>query len=542
MKVKLSISDWLGERLRLEDLPKTPRYMYRVSYWTGALVAAAFMLTVITGLLLLLYYNPSSPYDQTTYLIAQVPYGAVLLYTHLYAAYAMIFLIFIHMYRNYMSGAYKKPRELLWVIGLVMLAAVLATAFVGYSLVGDVLSVNAVDVAKGMIAVAPGGAQLSNVIFGNGTQISLFTRMLGWHVALVALVAMLFGFHFFLAERYGIMPSMRSKPRAPATYTKDESRGFQPWWPRNFVYMASVVLMTWGLLFALPNAMALINNLPSVISPMPAPSPTSPQAVNITPYPPWFFLFFYKIADFQNLGGAPYTPLEVIAVAAMIPLAYLVLLPFLDRSRELNPFSKQRRLFTWLFASMIIILVELSVWGFLAPGIPVSFTTQVALLLPPVAICGTAVFLIESGSTRRSIVTRPRGIISLLVLAMLLTGTLGGMIQYPTVYTVGVVLSVMFVLLAYVRRSGVPPADGYGEDQSGGNRRANRVRLAEWLAAALLILSFAVAAALWEIPSTGALEPYFGVGLGAVFLMLGEVISLYHYVSMHSYGRDGIRN
>jgi Cytochrome b subunit of the bc complex len=80
------ISGWFSERLKLEDLPffKTPDYMYHVNEWLGALVAASFIYTIISGLILLLYYNPEAGYQSTEAIIQQVPYGSVVLYSHLY--------------------------------------------------------------------------------------------------------------------------------------------------------------------------------------------------------------------------------------------------------------------------------------------------------------------------------------------------------------------------------------------------------------------------------------------------------------------------
>ncbi len=129
------VSNWFKDRLGLDDLPlfKTPDYMFHVNEWLGALVAGAFFYTVISGLILLLYYNPEAGYDATETIINTVPYGSVFLYSHLYGSYAMIILAYIHMFRNYFTGAYKKPRELLWIFGVLMLVLTLGASFLGYT-------------------------------------------------------------------------------------------------------------------------------------------------------------------------------------------------------------------------------------------------------------------------------------------------------------------------------------------------------------------------------------------------------------------------
>ncbi|PSN90753.1 hypothetical protein B9P99_04510 [Candidatus Marsarchaeota G1 archaeon OSP_B] len=134
MSLRQRFINWWSDRLHIKDVPlsKIPDYMYSVNYWLGSMVAAAFFYEIITGLFLLLYYAPSEPYTQTMYLIQKVPYGSLLLATHLYGAYAMIFLAYVHMFRNYFVKAYKKPRELQWMVGVILLTLLQGVAFMGY--------------------------------------------------------------------------------------------------------------------------------------------------------------------------------------------------------------------------------------------------------------------------------------------------------------------------------------------------------------------------------------------------------------------------
>ncbi len=538
------ISGWFRERLGMEDLPffRTPDYMYHVGYWLGSLVAAAFAYEVVSGLMLLLYYYPESPYDQTLYIMDKVPYGSVLLFSHLYGAYIMIFLVYVHMFRNYFVGAYKRPREILWILGVILLALTLGASFVGYSLIGDVLGVDALGVGKGLVGALPGGNVLVSLFFGNGTTQDLFTRLLAWHIILVALIGFFFAIHFFLAEHYGIMPSLKVRPKVPAIYTKEEWSKFNPWWPRNFVYMMSLVLMTWGIILVIPDLLANINGLPLVLNPHPAPSPTSPAASTVPPYPPWFFLFFYKLVDFLLPNGSSLTLLQDDAIA-MIVLAYLVLLPFLDRSTDLNPLSRGRKVFTWIGVMFVVYLVQLSVWGFMAPGVPEPFPVQVMVLLPPAVVSALGVWTMKpegvkpsssrvrsderKGISMRSVV--PLWALAVSAAAVTLAGTVGDFLSSPTI--LGAVLTVgllAFLSLAF-RRSGSAPAPAGGDEKVVG-RAAWKLNLAEGLMAVLFSLSVVLAFQMWTIPPIGPASTYFGIDLGLIFLMLGEGLSLYHYV------------
>ncbi|BCU67631.1 cytochrome b6 [Sulfolobales archaeon HS-7] len=522
-----STSSWFKERLGLDDLPffRTPDYMYNVNYWLGALVAGAFIYAVISGLFLLLYYYPSDPYGETWFLILLVPYGSVVLFSHLYSSYAMIILAYIHMFRNYFSGAYKKPREIPWVIGVLMLVLTLAASFVGYSLIADVLGVDAVDVGRGILNQLPGGGIFNSLFFGNGTSLDLYTRLLAWHIILVAAIGMLFVFHFFLAEKHGIMPARREKPTVPAVYSKEEESKFNPWWPRNFVYMLSLLFITWGFIIMVPNALAEINGLPLLVNPHPAPSPTSPMASTVPAYPPWFFLFFYKIADFLQPNGQPYSPLLALIIAVAIPLIYLIALPFMDRSKYLTPWK--RKLWIWIGILMITYLIETSVWGYEQPGVPEPFLVQAELYLPPAIIAGVALYLIRprGSSAVKKASLSPLNVLALTVLALLLVGTLGDFISDPTVFGLGILIPLIMATVIGFRSVNVTEQSKVNPPKLKVNRKIGEVLLL-----IILILSVLVASTMWTLPSLGPLSNLFGVELGILFILLGEALSLYHHL------------
>jgi len=531
------ISKWFNERLGLEELPffRTPDYMYKVDYWLGALVASAFIYTVISGLVLLLYYNYNQGFNSTMFIINEAPYGSALLFSHLYGAYAMILLAYIHMFRNYFSGAYKRPRELVWIIGVFMLVLTLGTSFLGYSLIGDALAVNAVEVGSGLITSIPQLSPLVAVFFGNYT-VGDFSRVLAWHIILTAFLGVLFLFHFFLAETYGIMPSRKVKDKVPAVYSKDEWLKFNKWWPRNFIYMTSLMFFTWGFILFIPNALAYLNNLPPQLEPFlqprPGPSPTSPLASTITPYPPWFFLFLYKIADFSNDIAV------FLSIGVIIPILYLILVPFLDKGKELHPL--RRKIFTVFGILMITYLIQTTVWGDLAPGVQVSIEEQIIAYLPPLLITSIGVWLIKpkgevgGGNKSQKASTGPFMILVFVIISLLLASEFYKLITEFNLFTMSVFLAVSLVFYKMAKKLKPVALKDIGSPnfQEGTlpSEPEWKKKLAEALIAMLFILSFTIAFNIWTIPSTGYESTLFGVDLGLVFIMLGEAISLYHYV------------
>ncbi|MCL5799763.1 MAG: cytochrome bc complex cytochrome b subunit [Candidatus Thermoplasmatota archaeon] len=380
--------------LKISELPLKvqPDYVRKkggIWYWTGALISIAFIYQVVSGLLLLIYYNPGNPYVSTENIINSVPYGALMSATHLYGAYAMIVLIYVHMFRNYFKGAYKKPRQIQWILGVLLLAVTMGVGYYGYSLPGDVLAYDATDVGRGIAQSIPlFGNYLVSMGFGDGTTTGLFVRALGLHIILAAVLGGLFGLHFFLAEANNMMPSNReAKYRAPAMLKDDPS--YKPWYPFNFVYMIQLGMFTLGFLILVPSIIALLPNVPALFSPFPGPPPSSPLALYVPPYPPWFLLPIYKAVDFFDFTGSfarlnLYGPLLATYFFAIIPLLYFLGLPFIDAKDDLHPISKP--LITSFGILSIIYLVILSAWGALTPGVPIPFSEVAVVLGVPFVI------------------------------------------------------------------------------------------------------------------------------------------------------------
>lgn len=539
------------DRVGVKEAPffKTPDYMYNPSYWLGAMVAGAFIYTVITGLLLLLYYQPSYAYQSTMNIIYHVPYGPVLLFSHLYGAYIMIILAYIHMFRNFYVGAYKKPRELQWVTGVLMLLLTLGASFFGYSLVSDVLGVNAVDIGSELMVGTgfPGATVIVNWLFGPGalasisssplTRAELFDRLLGWHIVLVFLIGALFGFHFMLSERYGMTPSKKEKPKVPAYYTKEEWSKFNEWWPRNVVYMLSIVLTTWGVILFVPNLLANINGLPIVINPYPAPQAGTPQASGVQPYPPWFFLFLYKFVDFELPNGQPLTPAMVIA-ALVFMLLVVMLLPFYENSQWM--YLRNRKFWVWVMTLAWIYLIELSIWGYYQPGVPAPFNQQVELLGPPAIIVGLVVLFwgrrdkndVSKGtwfSSIKSLKMSPFTVLMGSVAGLAFTGTLVNFFEQPVLVNLIALIPLGIFTFIWVYKLGraIIRNEGTTTSMGGGYKRKD---IAFVGIVVILIIVAILSGLMWTLPSVGPQATYAGMDLGVILMLFGGALQLYHYI------------
>lgn len=536
-------ADILGpDPMHIEELPlkKVPDYMRKrggIWYWTGALISMAFVYQVITGLLLLLYYNPAEAYVSTEAIITSIPFGSFMLTTHLYGAYAMIFLIYVHMYRNYFFGSYKKPRQLQWVIGVLLLAVTIGVGFFGYSMTGDVLSVDATDVGRGIAQATPFlGNALEAIFFGNGTSTSLFIHMLAWHVILVLLIGVLFGAHFWLAEANGIMPSHKDvNHKAPAVDTEEEKH--RKWYPYNFGFMTQLAMYSFGLLMIIPSVIALLPNVPALFSPFPQVSPSSPLAAYVPAYPPWFLLFVYKAVDFELFTAAgPLSALAATAVFGIVPLVYFLLLPFIDTTDDLHPLS--RPLVTSFGILGILYMSILSAWGALTPGVQIPNWEVAAVFVPPFVIVVAGVTLLSrlyrKGKFKVSTSKITTSFLVFLFILMFAAYNFGQNFTATLVHTSGlnIVTSLFTGGVMVFGAIGTMKSANLSMEQEKKVVSQNTFHLnksvAMLLSALLTIGTIAIIYLIMQLDPIGAVpNAEFGIGLGFILVFAGTIMRIY---------------
>jgi quinol-cytochrome oxidoreductase complex cytochrome b subunit len=365
-----------------------PDFTFKPSYWTGAFVVNAFLYQVISGLLLLLYYQPSvnptyTPCGQpsgtlsvapaawcsTYYVVHSVPMGELLLSTHLYGAYAMIFLAIVHFYRGYYLGVYKSPREFSWMVGTLLLLATLGMGFTGYVLPYTQIAYNATNVGLVLALRLPtAGNILGPFILADGTSQGLLSRMFAAHVLLIplALGALLYA-HIALFESHGIAPPATSDPLQRRRFTHEEDKKHVPFMPTIFFYITKWALCYIGLLIGI--AALWPWDLPTYVGNL--------AAVQSVTEPDWYFLWTFKIVDFAGV-----TPVLAVAITNVI-IIYVLLLPFLDRSKRTHP--RDRPIFLMIGNFLLGFFILTTVWGGLTPGQQIDPMT-VAWRLVPIAV------------------------------------------------------------------------------------------------------------------------------------------------------------
>ena len=205
-------------------LRPAPRYSINPFYWLGALAVTAFVIQGVTGIMMMLYYvpTPTQAYSSTQYIFQNVSYSRFLETVHFYTAYAIIMLAFMHMMRGYFVSVHKKPRELMWIVGMVMGFVTLGFGFTGYLLPWTVVSKSATDVGIGMIDAMPQplSSFLSFLIVGVGGDSTELLRFYDLHVVVLpaALLLLLVG-KMYMLEAHGISEPASGSSQSPEKRT-----------------------------------------------------------------------------------------------------------------------------------------------------------------------------------------------------------------------------------------------------------------------------------------------------------------------------------
>lgn len=506
---------------------KVPDYMRKkggIWYWTGSMVMIAFFYEAITGLILFLYYQPSNAYASTEGIL-KIAYGSVILTTHLYGAYIMIALVYIHLLRNLFVGAYKQPRQMQWLTGVALLVLTVAVSYFGYSLSGDVLSSDATDVARGIAGGFPIiGSYLSLIFLGNGEAISLFTRFEGWHIILAGSIAVLFAVHFYLAEYNTIMPSPKKvNYHVPAIDKEDES--YKPWYPHNLYYMAEISLVTVAIIFLIPSIIAILPHVPALFSPFPQVAASSPLASSVPPYPPWFLLFVYKELDFGI--SATVGPFWATVLFTGLPLIYLLAVPYIEKSNTLKPTRRHLVVSTGVVG--IIYLIGLSAWGALNPGVPVNNAIGLLFFVIPLVVVIPIVYFIsksiESGRSKIGDIWKVYILIAFSTFISVLSGiSLYAAFENRSIYhTIAAIFLLVVLAIAVI----FTYASIYGIRRSEIQKRLSG-RGYIVFGGIYGFLAIVIISVISVIPPTTSLnQSLYGIGMGLIFLLGGAFTKLY---------------
>jgi ubiquinol-cytochrome c reductase cytochrome b subunit len=318
-------------------------------FWNFGAIAGLLMgLMILTGLVLAMQYNPSTlhAFDSVERIMRDVNYGWLLRYLHMNGASFFFIAVYIHIFRGIYYGSYKGEREVLWILGVVILVLMMAIAFMGYSLVWGNMSFWGVTVITNLFSAIPvvGDTLVTWLWGGFSVDNPTLNRFFVLHFLLPFVLLAVVGLHVLALHQVGSNNPLGIDMKGP-----QDTISFHPYFTMEKLFFIGVFFTIYFLVvFFAPNMMGEAINY----------EPANPLSTPEHIVPEWYFLPFYAILRSipDKLGG-------VIAMGGAIVV--LALLPWLDRS----PVRAAR--FRPIFQIMVFVFViACIILGFVGAQVP----------------------------------------------------------------------------------------------------------------------------------------------------------------------------
>jgi ubiquinol-cytochrome c reductase cytochrome b subunit len=278
----------------------------------GSVALFLIMIQFFTGIMLAFNYAPTTglAYDSVRYILTEVTAGRLMRGLHHWGASMIVVVVVLHMSQVFLWGAYKKPREGTWVVGVILLLLTLAYGLTGYLLPWDNRAYWGTVVATQIGATVPLMGPYVSQLLGSTGDIGVvtFARFYALHVLLLPPATMLLiGLHVYLVRRHGVVPALG-----------DELKPKKSFYPGQVFKDTTAVFIAFAILFTMAVAVRV-----------PLERMADPTDTSYIPRPEWYFLFLFQILKiFEG-------PLEVVGTVILPTVAILALIamPFVDRSR-----------------------------------------------------------------------------------------------------------------------------------------------------------------------------------------------------------------
>lgn len=288
-KFSSKIESWIDKRYDLSPVreflkhKKVPLHKHTLWYYMGGVTLFLFIVQVLTGIMLLMYYRPGedSAYESVKFIVTDVHFGWLIRNVHSWSANLMILFAFIHMFSVFFSRAYKNPRELTWVTGFILLIIGMAFGFSGYLLPWNELAFFATKVGTDIAGVVPFiGDELKLILRGSEDVTgATLSRFFGIHVAILPAVFTVFlVIHLVFVQRQGM-----HEPEEFKSLPKEKKR-FIKFFP-DFALMDGLL---WIIVFNIIIFLALF--YPWDLGLKADPFASAPAGIK----PEWYFMFMFQ--------------------------------------------------------------------------------------------------------------------------------------------------------------------------------------------------------------------------------------------------------
>jgi cytochrome b6 len=345
---------WLNDRLgigsiaHLAQKKEIPVHRHSIWYYFGGMTLFLFGVQVGTGILLLLYYRPSAEtaFESVQFIVTEVQFGWLIRSVHSWSANLMIATLFIHMFSVFFMRAYRQPREVTWLSGVLLLLLAVGFGFSGYLLPWNKLAFFATKVGTEIAGVVPvvGRPILRFLRGGDDVTGATLTRFFGFHVAVLpAITTVVLVTHLILVQMHGmsVPPGLEGK-------NLKKMKFFPGFFLRDLI----------GWVLAIGALAALAALFPWELGEKADAFAPAPAGIR----PEWYFLFM-----FETLKRIPAKVLwfdgEVLGILAF-GLGGLIwfILPFLDDLKK----PRRKLLFTLIGVFVVLYIAVLTIVGFVS--------------------------------------------------------------------------------------------------------------------------------------------------------------------------------
>ena len=384
---------WIDDRFPLSSFIKNHLTQYYAPknfnfwYFFGALSLFVFVMQILTGIFLTMHYKPdaSMAFESVEYIMRDVSFGWLIRYMHSTGASLFFVVIYLHMFRGLMYGSYKKPRELLWLFGVLIFLLLMAEAFFGYLLPWGQMSYWGAQVIVNLFATIPFiGPDLAEWVRGDYLiSDATLNRFFAFHViALPLALAGLIFLHLVALHEVG----SNNPDGIEIKQSKDKKTGipldgipFHPYYTVKDIMGLTVFLLVFAfIIFFAPEMNGYFLEANNFI-------PADPLVTPAHIAPVWYFTPFYSILR----AVPPILNSQFPGVAAM-GLAVLIffLVPWLDKSNVKSIRYKGALYKKWLTAFVLSFIVlgylgtvPSNVWGQFSSILPIIGGTDIATVV-----------------------------------------------------------------------------------------------------------------------------------------------------------------